>query len=380
MNPKTDEYSIALVYDRVNTIGGAEKVLQQLHKIWPKAPLYTSVWHKQSALWSKNMDVRTSFINRIPFIRTRHQWLAWAMPNVFESFTFEKYDIVISITSAEAKGIITNPETLHICYMLTPTRYLWHQAHLYQKQGFVSKNPLTNLLAPVFLSRLRVWDYMASQKPDKIVAISKTVARRIVKYYQRQVAAMIYPPVAAIKQVSTTYEEFPKPYYLLVSRLVPYKRVDVAIEAFNDNGKNLIVVGSGSGMSRLSKMAKANVRLLGRVSDAKLASLYSNCQALIFPSEEDFGIVCVEAASLGKPVVAFGQGGASETVIDGTTGVLFDKQTPESLNAAIDQLEKLELDPEEIKKQSAQFAPKKFREIFKNFVEEAWQNHQKAVV
>lgn len=368
---------IAFVYDRVNKIGGAEKVLMALHQLWPDAPLYTSVWNQETAPWSKNMDVRASFLNKVPFTRSRHELFAWLMPTVFESFTFKKYDIVISITSAEAKGIITSPQTLHLCYMLTPTRYLWSHTHLYRQQGFVAANLLTQTIASPLLSRLRRWDYIAAQRPDKIVAISKTVARRIEKYYHQSVDEMIYPPVAPLVSFSSISLEVEPPFYVVVSRLVPYKRIDLAVQAFNQMGKKLVVIGEGSQKHKLQQLAHDNVKILGKVSDSKLIAYYQQAQGLVFPSEEDFGIVCVEAQSLGKGVVAYHKGGAAETVINGQTGVLFEKQTVDALVEAINKYEKLKLNSEEIKAQAGKFSQDEFKQRFKKYVEEAWHNHLK---
>lgn len=380
MSTKTYESPrIALVYDRVNKIGGAEKVLEQLHQIWPEAPLYTSVWNKATAPWSEQIDVRASFLNRIPFARTRHEWLAWLMPTVFESFSFEKYDIIISITSAEAKGIITLPEKLHLCYMLTPTRYLWNKTHLYRQQGFVANNPLTRMIAAPLMSRLRRWDYYAGQRPDQIVAISKTVSHRVEKYYRRPADAVIYPPVSQLTSGNPVPEEVDTPYFLVVSRLVPYKRIDLAVQAFNQLGKNLVIVGDGSQYRHLKQMAKPNVKLVGKVSQSRLASFFEHASGLVFPSEEDFGIVCLEAQSLGKGVIAYNKGGASETVIHGKTGVLFESQTVESLITAIQDFEKQNFKKSDISKNAKAYSERVFRNNFKNYVEDAWQQHQKTI-
>lgn len=369
---------IAFVYDRVNKIGGAERVLASLHQLWPDAPLYTSVYNPKKALWAKGLKVHTSFLQKIPFVRNHHEWFAWAMPMAFESFNFSSYDIVISVTSAEAKGIITKPETLHICYLLTPTRYLWSHTHFYQTGNYATnKNFITRKLTPIFFSSMRRWDQVASVRPDKIIAISETVARRTRKYYRRIEDAVINPPVNLDLAKADTTVVTPKKYYLLVSRLVPYKRIDVAIEAFNKLGKTLLIVGDGSQKKQLKKIAGENIKFIGRVSQGKLTRYYQKCEALIFPAEEDFGIVCLEAQAAGKPVVAYAKGGAAETIKHLKTGILFKQQTPESLIRAVNLLESRTFDESACKQNATVYSEEKFKNSIKKFVEEAWQQYQK---
>lgn len=378
--PKSSRPKIAIVYDRVNKIGGAEKVLMALHELYSDAPLYTSVFDPKTALWARDFKVIPSFIQKVPFARNHHEWFAWAMPVVFESFNFDDFDIVVSVTSAEAKGIITKPETLHICYLLTPTRYLWSHTHFYQTGNYATnKNFFTRSLTPLFFSRLRQWDQIAATRPDQIVAISKTTARRSGKYYRRHVNAVIYPPVSAEIDDVDTAVETPRNFYLLVSRLVPYKRIDLAVKAFNQLGKNLIVIGDGAQKKYLKKLAKDNVKILGRIGQARLARYYQKTKALIFPAEEDFGIVCLEAQAFGKPVVAYARGGAAETIKNGHTGILFKEQSVEALIKAINRLESTSFEPEKCRQNAAHFSKNRFKREFNKYLEAQWLKHKKAL-
>ncbi len=369
---------IAIVYDRINKIGGAEKVLQSLHQIWPQAPLYTMVYHPKTARWAKNYQVKTSFVNHLPFTRKNHEWFAWLAPIAFESFDFSDFDIVISVTSAEAKGIITPPSTLHISYLLTPTRYLWSHTQIYQTGNYITnKNIITKKITPLIFSHLRKWDQIAAHRPDHLVAISDTVAQRTKKYYHRQTSGTIYPPVNPISKKTDQTLRLPRKYFLLVSRLVPYKRIDIAIQAFNQLGLKLIIVGSGDQAKYLKSISKQNIEFTGRISQKKLNKYYKHAQALIFPSEEDFGIVCVEAQSAGKPVIAFGRAGAAETVIHNKTGILFKNQTPQALVTAVEKFDKNKFNADVCMKNAYKFSADKFKQSFSKFIEEAWQNHQK---
>lgn len=365
MNHKS--YSVALVYDRVNKLGGAERVLLALHKIWPDAPLYTALYHPKKAGWAADFDVRPSYLNRCSFLRDKHEWLAPLMPYTFESFDFSPYDIVISVTSAEAKGILTRPNQLHLCYLLTPTKYLY-QHELYPL------NPLEQQIYPPFLNSLTRWDQVASSRPDHFIAISQTVAARCQKYYHRPVHSVIYPPVncQAFKG-----EKPQNRYYLLVSRLVTHKRVDLAVQAFRDlPHEKLVVVGQGSEFPKLKKIAPKNVIFKGEVSDSDLIKLYHGAKAFIFPQEEDFGIAAVEAQAAGLPVIAYAQGGALETVIDGQTGLFFHESTPASLTKAILKSQQITWYHQNIVKNALRFDEAIFKSQFNLAVEVLWQQHQ----
>ncbi len=312
---------VALVYDRVNKWGGAERVIVALHKIFPQAALYTSVYKENRASWAKKIPVIPSFLQKIPFATEHHEALGVLMPIAFESFNFDGYDLVISLTSEAAKGVITRPPTRHISIILTPTRYLWSG----YKDYF--SNELFKMLALPAVAYLRFWDKIAANRPDKLIAISKTVQNRISKYYGLP-SQIIYPPLmirsGKIKPVDGKY-------FLVVSRLVPYKKVDLAVAAANKSGVQLKIIGTGNELSRLKKMARSNIEFLGQVTDSELKKYYTESKALIFPGIEDFGLTMVEAQSFGKPVIAYRGGGAEEIIIDGVTGKFFDKQNSSDL-------------------------------------------------
>ncbi len=368
---------IAFVYDRVNKIGGAERVLTALHQVWPQAPLYTAFYNPKSARWSKEFKVIPSFANRLPFASSHHEWYASISPYAFESFNFDDFDVVITVTSAEAKGIVTKPHTLHVCYLLTPTRYLWSHPHLYRGGHYATnKNFITRAITPFAFTHLRQWDQIAATRPDQYLAISQTVAHRLKKYYRRQADAIIYPPVAPVSSNTQAVPGLPSRFFLLVSRLVPYKRLDLAIQAFNQLGLPLVVVGEGQELKSLRHQSASNIIFLGRVSDTKLAWLYRRCQALIFPSEEDFGIVSVEAQSAGKPVIGYNFAGAAETVIHGQTGILFNRQRPQALVQAVKKFQSTPFNPQACKDQAKNFSSAKFKQAIDNYIKEAWHKHQ----
>lgn len=318
---------VALVYDRVNKWGGAERVLLALHEIFPKSPLYTSVYDSKNAPWAKVFPhVYTSFLQKIPFAKSNHEFLAPLMPLVFASFDFSKYDLIISVTSEAAKGVRVKGKTKHVCYCLTPTRYLWSGYNNY------FRGKLFKVLSWPIVKLLRIWDQNVAQKPDKMVAISSEVQKRIKKYYGRD-SQIIFPPV---QTSMNRFIEVERNYYILVSRLdFGYKKVDLAISAFNKLGLPLIVVGTGREEKKLKKMAKENIIFAGRVDEERLRMYYKGAKALLMPQEEDFGIVAVEAQGFGVPVIAYKKGGASDTVINGKTGILFDKQSVGSLTNAV---------------------------------------------
>ncbi len=358
-----------MVYDRVNKWGGAERVLIALHEIFPKAPLYTSVYDKKSAPWAKVFPkVHSSFLQKFPWARGNHEFLAMLMPFAFETFDFSGFDIVISVTSEFAKNIRTGNGTKHFCYCLTPTRYLWSAKDFYFENppSKFDNIPFFNLLSVPQVKYLRGRDIAASRRPDKIIAISTEVKKRIKKYYKRT-SKIIFPPVdmPKFKRRKTVGK-----YYLIVNRLIPYKKVDLAVKTFNRLKDPLCIVGVGTEELKLKKMASRNIKFLGQVNDAKLRKLYSGAKALIMPQEEDFGIVAVEAQSFGVPVIAYKKGGARDTVIDGKTGVFFGKQTVESLSAAVKKFEKLEFVVDNLYTNAGRFSGKIFKEKVLDLVSE----------
>ena len=380
---------VALVYDRVNKWGGAERVLLALHELFPKAPLYTSVYHPQKAEWAKVFDVRTSFLQKFPKASSRHEAYALLMPFAFENFSFDEYDLVISVTSDAAKGIVTKSETKHICYCLTPTRYLWSGYDDY------FCNPFFKFLSLPAVFYLRRWDKVVSKKPDYFIAISKEVQKRIKKYYNRE-SKIIYPPLtfnmrgpaksfppasapSHIRSATTSVRAvgslstFVTPqsnYFLIVSRLVPYKKIDIAIKAFNKLKFPLKIIGTGSKEKKLKSMAGPNIEFLGNLTDNQVVEYYRNCVALIFPSFEDLGLTILEAQSFGKPVLAFRGGGALETVIKGKTGDFFYPQTEKALFNKLKTFKPLKYRPEDCIEQANKFSKERFKDNLLSFIKE----------
>lgn len=349
---------IALVYDRVNKWGGAERVLLALHEMFPQAPLYTAVYNTETAGWAKVFPaVIPSFLQKFPLAKSRHELYPWLTPLAFESFNFDKFDIVISVTSADAKGIITKPGTFHLCYCLTPTRYLWSHEGLYKSQTLPLFKPLFNYL--------KSWDLVASHRPDVYIAISKTVQSRISKYYNLP-SEIVYPPVDVdtFSQPSTINSQLStKNFFLYVGRLVAYKQVQLLVETFNDLKLPLAIIGTGHLESKLKAMAAPNIQFLGHQPEADLVAYYQHARALVFFHEEDFGIVPVEAMAAGTPVIGLNSGGLSETVIHGTTGHLI-PDGQDSLKNAILNFDPKLFQPEVLKAHAQKFSKDRFKREF----------------
>jgi glycosyltransferase involved in cell wall biosynthesis len=358
---------IALVHDHLVQRGGAEEVLKVFKEIFPKAPIFTLIYNKDAFGDFKDFDVRTSFLQKIPFGVSKYQWLLPLMPIATERYNLDKFDIVLSNCSALSKGVIVRPEVLHICYCHTPTRYLWTDTHLYIKE--LPQNRFVKKIIPFFLNRLRIWDRLAAERVDKFIANSKVVQRRIMKYYNRE-SVVIHPPVFTSNfKISPHIEN----YYLAGGRLVPYKRFDLIVKAFNKLGIKLKIFGFGPEFKKLKEMAKKNIEFLGRVSDREKAELYSKCIAFLHPQEEDFGLMAIEAMASGRPVIAYRKGGALETVVDGKTGEFFDEQTWESLAHTVIRFKPEDYKPEEIRSHALQFDVNVFKDKIKNYIEKSWE-------
>lgn len=345
---------VAIVHDWLIGLGGAERVVESLLKLFPNADLYTSVYDKNRIRIFDSRKVKTTFLQRWPLALKKHQLYANLRPLAFESLDMSIYDLVISSSSAESKGVITPTETLHVSYIHTPIRYYWSGYDDYFKNpGFGALNPLVRLFMPSMVRRLKVWDYAAAQRPDFLVANSKEVARRIKKYYKRD-SNVINPPVdiERFNRIKKSADD----YYLVVSRFVPYKRIDLAIEACNSLNRKLVVAGKGPELSKLRKLAGDNVSFVENPTDKKIDQLYQNAKAFIFSAEEDFGITPVEAMAAGVPVICYGKAGASETVIDGVTGVYHSKQDVKSLIGAIEKFEQTNFDIDKIKNRAKVFS------------------------
>jgi glycosyltransferase involved in cell wall biosynthesis len=340
---------VALVHDFLVQMGGAEKVLEVWHGMFPNAPVYTSAYDPEAMPDRyRTWDIRTSFLQRLPLKSRLHRAALPLYPLAFESFDLSEYDLVLSSSSAFARGVITQPHTTHICYTHTPMRYAW-STQTYMQNECVSR--ASRALATPILHYLRLWDAAAAQRPDHYVANSSVVADRIRKFYRRD-CVVVHPPVDTTR---FTLNEDTDDYYILVSRFVPYKRLDLAVDAFTRLGRPLKIVGTGRQREALQVRASRNIEFLGHVSDAELPGLVGRARGYIMPGEEDFGIAPVEAMACGVPVIAYGAGGALDTQCDGKTGVLFHEPTVESLCEAVCRFESLRFDPLAIRAHSRCF-------------------------
>lgn len=364
---------IALVHDYLNQYGGAEKVLEAFIEIFPDAPIYT-LFYDQKIVdeFFPGKKIRASFLQKIPFIKKHHRIFPPLMPIAVEKFNLSDYDLVISDSAAFGKGVITNSKTLHICYCHTPTRYAWDDSHKYVKEFSMSK--LAKIFVPIFMNYLRLWDKEAARRVDKFICNSKFVEQRIKKYY-KQDAEVIHPPVDT--EFFAPSNEPVQDYYLMVGRLLPYKRFDIAIEAFNKLELPLKIIGKGPEMKKLKKMANWNIEFLGELAGEKLKEYYQNCQALIFPQEEDFGIVALEAMSCGKPIIAYRGGGALESVLEGKTGIFFNEQNTDSLVEAVKEFCLLASESKFnfafIRNHAIKFDKEIFKKKIKDFIDKTWK-------
>jgi len=324
---------LALVCSWLNQYGGAERVLEVIHGMYPDAPIYTSIfWPQALPPAYRGWDIRTSFMDRLPFVHRRHQAFLLLYPLAFHSLDLSGYDLVVSVTSAFGHGVTRGPQARHMCYCLTPARFLWDYESYVAREGL---GGIVRRVMPLFLGSLRGWDRRAAAEVDQFVAISEAVRGRIRKHYRRE-SQLIYPPVDVQGQpLSTNVGE----YYLIISRLVPYKRIDLAVRAFSELGLPLVIIGEGRDRQALQAMAGPNVRLLGRLSDQEARAYLAGCRAFVFPGEEDFGIAPLEAQAVGKPVIAYAGGGALETVVDGVSGTFFHQADSASLVEAVRRME-----------------------------------------
>jgi glycosyltransferase involved in cell wall biosynthesis len=358
---------IAIINDYLVNYGGAEKTFKALSEIFPDADIFALFYdQKIKKQLFPIQRIHTSFLQKFPrFFKKHYQLLLPLLPIAAETLDFRDFDIVISASHSFAKGIITRPKTKHICYCFSPTRYLWDKSR---------KN--------IILHYFRIWDRQASERVDEFIACSKTVQNRIKKYYKRD-SVVIYPPV----QIRISNFEFRNnfqnsnfkidsklkiknsEFYLIVSQLRKYKRIDIAIEAFNKLGLELVIIGEGPEKKRLKRLVGKNIKFLGWVPDDKVAEYYQNCTALIFPTEDDFGIAAVEAMSYGKPILAYRKGGATETIIEGKTGEFFDYQNPAVLADGIRRLRQKKYDPDFISHHAKQFSSERFKKEISEFVQ-----------
>jgi len=394
---KSTTPKIALVYDRVNTsYGGAEHVLKAIGEIFPKAPLFTSVYSKEIALWANTFEIKTTFLQKVTFFRKRHQLIASLMPIAFESLKLDEYDIIISISSAEAKGVLTKPNQLHICYMLTPTRYI----HSHRKEYLSSKNflgwPIIKQLANLMLDYLKWWDKVAAFRPDIIIPISNLIKNRIKEFYSIDSETVIYPPADIAPRI-TSKRKVDFPFYLSISRLVNYKKVDLSIRATLKLNKYLVVVGTGVQENELKKIAqnqwtekttnetiyslldrakKQNSKIIFTkdLSEPDVNFLLTNCKAVLMPGEEDFGITGLEASIFGKPVIVFYTSGVSELLENGINSIFIKDETEQEVIRAINELENTNFNQRLIRSKAKYHSTEKFKTQFENKILESWKH------
>lgn len=373
---------IAIVTDWLTNYGGAESVISAFHDLFPDAPIYTTIFEpKKMKELGKVKDVRTTYLQKIPV--KKQQWLLSLMPTAVEMMNLDEFDLVLSSCHSVSKGVVTKPETLHICYCHTPMRYAWES---WDFETRLQKFP--RFLHPSIrkqIKKIREWDYCAAQRVDKYVANSSHISDQIKKYYERE-SDVIYPPVHTEKFRPVSHPK--QDYYFSVGRLIPYKKFDLLVETFNELGLPLKIAGSGPDLDKLKAMAKPNVEILGYVHEKNLIELYANCKALLFPQIEDAGIVPLEAMACGRPVIALNRGGSLDTMIDGRTGVLFKEQSVESLTEAIHRFEKMSEDPEGSRTASGNFDPafirghaeqfdvEHFKRKIRAYIEKEWVEFQ----
>ncbi|MEM7526912.1 MAG: glycosyltransferase [Pseudomonadota bacterium] len=365
----------AIVHYWLVGMRGGEAVLEELIRLYPDADIYTHVYDPaQVSPLINSRPVYETFVGRLPGARRHHALFLPFMPRALEELDLTDYDLVISSEAGPAKGVIAHPDATHVCYCHSPMRYLYDHYPQYR----ATLGPVKRALFSHLAHRLRQWDVTTAARVDRFVANSAFIARRVARVYGRE-ASVVHPPVDLDRFRDAAARGLPRDGgYLVVSQLVPYKRVDLAVEAFRRLGKPLTVAGDGPMAERLAAKAPNNVRFLGRVDNAALAELYARAQALVFPGEEDFGIVPVEAMAAGCPVIAYGRGGACDTVIDGRTGVLFAEQTVEALIAGIERFETMRLSPHQVATGAAGFGASRFREAFATEVARAMAAKERA--
>jgi glycosyltransferase involved in cell wall biosynthesis len=366
---------LAIVHHWLVSAGGAEKVLYELHRMWPEAPIYTAAYDPKKFPELSEADVRTTWLDKVPFAKTKHQFFPMLRALAFKHLDLSAYDIVVSSDAAEAKSVKTGDSTMHICYCHTPIRYYWVDYDWYmQNPPFGRLNWLARFVLKYSLGWLKKLDYDAAQRVNWFVANSHNVKDRIKKYYQRE-SEVIYPPIDTRR-----FSGLPRSggdYFLIVGRQVAYKRLDLAVDAFNELGLKLKVAGIGEAVAEQAPRARKNIEFLGRVSDDELQKLFAGAKGFIFPAEEDFGMVPVEAMAAGTPVIAYRAGGALEYVKEGVTGVFFDKQSPESLADAVRRFEKMSFDSGVIRSKAEKFGVDVFETKMRALVARKWEIFEK---
>jgi glycosyltransferase involved in cell wall biosynthesis len=356
---------LALVHDWLNQLGGAEDVLETLVEMFPRAPLHTAMyWREGMPEAYREWDIRTTWMDRLPGIYRHHQPYLPLYPLAFAGLDLSNYDVILSNKSGFCHGVHTG-KAIHICYCLAPTRYVWDFEAYAAREAL--PDALKRAIRPV-IAMLRRWDYRAAQRVDHFIAISQEIQARIHRHYDRD-SVIIYPPVDTSRfQPSATHDD----YYLIVSRLVPYKRIDLAVRAFNQLELPLVIAGDGRDRDTLEALAGPNVSFMGYVPDEELPDLFARCRAYVLPGLEDFCITPVQAQAAGRPVIAYGGGGALDTVIEGESGVFFREQTPEALADTVRAFDANQIDPSACRANAERFAKDVFKESINQFIEERW--------
>lgn len=368
---KLKEANIAIVCDWLTNFAGAERVILKLHNMFPNAPIYTSTFNPDKMRAFQNAVIYKSFIQKLPKAKKKHQWYLKLYPIAFEQFDLSKYDIVISSSHSCAKGIITKPETMHVCYCHSPMRYAWDNSHEYIR---TYKFPwYVKRFIPRIIHKIRMWDRLAADRVDHFLTNSNYVKKRIKKYYRRD-SKVIYPMVNTKDYYISRAK---KDYYLAVGRFTPYKKFDLLVDTFNELPYKLKIVGTGVEEKDLKAKAKKNIEFLGFVSDEMLKDLYANCKALVFPQVEDFGITPLEAMASGRPVIAYKKGGALETIKENQTGVFFNEQNVISLKNTVEKFENLKWDSKKIKQHTGKFDESVFEKQFIDFLKISWGKWRK---
>ena len=359
---------IAVVHEWLTGMRGGEKCLDAICELFPTADLYTLLHVRGSVSPAiERMPIRTSFIQHLPFSGRAYRYFLPLFPTAIERFALEDYDLVISSHHCVAKGVRTGSETLHICYCHTPMRYIWDMHDEYfgtRKAGIVTRTG-----AKLFLNSLRRWDVRTSGNPHYFVANSNNVRKRIQLIYHREADVLHAPVDVRSFRLSSSDDGF----FLVAGALVPYKRVDLAVEAFNATSQQLVIAGEGPEIKRLKHMAKSNIIFAGWQTDEGLRSLYAACRGLVFPGQEDFGLVPLEAMASGKPVIAYGKGGALETVVDGVTGLFFSEQSPGSILDALRRFDSMRFDPAVLRVHAMKFDREVFLNRLKEYVQGRWK-------
>jgi len=359
---------VAIVCDWLKDWWGAELVLQSLMEIFPQADIFTSVFFQEWNPLFTNKKVETSFLQKLPIIGKSHKLALTLRPQAFEAFDLSTYDVVISSSSAESKWVITKPDCLHICYCHTPTRYFWsHYEQYLSMMEFGILNPIGKWLMPKLIHKLRSWDYVAAQRPDYFIANSKNTQDRIKKYYKRK-SSVIYP---GVDTSDFPLEKNKDNYYLAVWRCIPYKKFDLLVEAFNENGKPLIIATNTDNklFKKLQRISKSNITWKLSLPRKEIIELYKNAKCFVFPPEEDFWLVPIEAQACWTPVIAYGVWWALETVLDWETGLFFSEQNSTQLNKAITHFETMTFDPERIRQHAETFDEAVFKRKIVDFIE-----------